>query len=158
MCKNTCKLIPSVSDWIFIHSCTSTTLYQLPTAVSDARTGNTFIPQPGFFLPHHCRGIAQEHGASGIHGPSGAVPPLLILSYSIKMLLPDSVIRFSQISCQHEDTHQEEPQSPLPSKTPSSLLSSFPLIRNSSATAATVFCTAQYHLLPASHLSVCTDP
>lgn len=153
MCKNACKLIPSVSDWIFIHSCTSTTPSQLPTAVSDARTGNTFIPQPGFFLPHHCRGT----WASGIHGPSGAVPPLFILSHSIKMLLPDSVIRFSQISCQCEDTHQEEPQSPLPSKTPSLLLSSFPSIRNSSATAATVFCTAQYHLLPASHLSVYTD-
>lgn len=155
--KNTCKLIPSISDWIFIHTCTSTTPAQPPAPVSDARTGSTFIWQPGCFLPHHCQGLAQEHEASGSHSPSETVPPLFILSHGIKMLMPDSVIRFSQISCQHEDAHQKEPQSLLPSKNPSSLLSNFPLLRNSSATAATVFCTAQYHLLPASYLSVYID-
>lgn len=68
--KNTSKLILSFSHWMFIHTCTSATASQPPAAVLDARTGSTFIQQPGFFLLHHCQGLAQEHGTSGIHGPS----------------------------------------------------------------------------------------
>lgn len=133
MHKNTCELIPSVSNWIFMDTCTSTTPSPPPAALWDARTGSTFIRQPGFFLPHHCRGLAQEHGASGIHGLSETVPPLFILSHSIKMLMPDSVSQFSQISCQHGDTSQKEGQSLLPSKktlpqNPSTLLSNLPLL------------------------------
>jgi len=48
MHNNTCKLIPSPSNWLFIQACTSTTPSQPPAAVSDARTGSTLICEQDF--------------------------------------------------------------------------------------------------------------
>lgn len=159
MHNNTCELIPSVSNWIFIDTCTSTTPSPPLAALWDARTRSTFIRQPGFFLPHHCWGLAQEHGASGIHRLSETVPLLFIVSRSIKVwdcarlcepIFPDFMPAWGHFS--ERGTKLPPLQKTLPRSSQTSLCSV-----NSDSGWWTVFYAAQYLLLPAVCRSVYID-
>lgn len=152
MLKNTCKLISSVSDGIFTHTGTSTpTLAQLYWIPDRQHLYST----TRIFLHHHCWGLAQEHGASGIHGPSRDCPSpfhLLWQHQDVNARLNDQIFPDFLPAWGHSS---ERATNPSPSQ--KSVLAPLTLSFAPQQPAATVFCTAQCHLLAALHPSSCMD-